>query len=235
MYEFHDMEDAWSPWSGDIRVHIREGRPMKRRIIVCAAACLWVQTSNASILFQPGPGNNNPVINSAGDQGVGQPISVTSAAVVTQFGFYLDMFFGGDIKFLIFDSTNTQLLYSSAPEAIGASNSLALVMSPVISFDADAGETYHFGFAADNIFGFGYYFPEEAYSQNGFSYAGGNDVYALYAMPTFERSGNTNVGLEIDGTLTPASVPEPAMLLPLALVFAVGLYRSRRRLMFRKR
>jgi hypothetical protein len=190
---------------------------MRNSHYLLAIALLGAPACFAGVIFDTGSGNTNTGA-FAPDQGLGQPILVSSDTMLTQFGFYTNLLDGGHLNFLIFDSTNSNLLFSIS-EAVAASDTASLILSPSFSFQLTGGTTYNFGFVTDSRFGLDYVFPGISFSQDGFSFAGTNDVYDGYHDATFLRTGNSDVALQLDGTV---AAPEPGSGLPLLLTLLVG-------------
>ena len=191
---------------------------MRNSHYLLAIALLGAPACFAGVVFDTGTGNTTtPTF--APDQGLGQPILVSSDTVLTQLGFYTNLLDGGHLNFLIFDSTNSNLLFSIS-EAVPASDTPSLILSPSFSFQLTGGTTYHFGFVTDSRFGLDYFFPGISFSQDGFSFAGTNDVYNGYPDATFLRTGNADVALQLDGAV---AAPEPGSGFPLLLTLLAGI------------
>jgi hypothetical protein len=108
----------------------------------------------------------------------------------------------------------------SISEAVPPSATPSLILSPSFSFQLKGDTTYHFGFVTDSPFGLDYFFPAISFSQDGFSFAGTNDVYTGYPNATFLRTGNADIALQLDGT---AAAPEPGSGFPLLLTLLIGI------------
>jgi hypothetical protein len=184
---------------------------MRNSPYLLAIALLGAPACFAGVIFDTGMGNTSST--NSPNQGLGQPILVSSDTMLTQFGIYMDLLDGGHLNFLIFDSTNSNLLFSIS-EAVPASDTPNLILSPSFSFQLTGGNTYHFGFVTDSRFDLDYFFPGISFSQEGFSFAGTNDVYNGYPDATFLRTGNAEVALQLDGTV---AAPEPGSGFPLLL------------------
>jgi hypothetical protein len=191
-----------------------------RLFLIAAAGLLFMPVAFASVLFDTGVGNNSQS-GIAADSGLGQAVSVSQNVTLTQFGFYVSATStAGDIRFLIFDSTNTNLLFSIT-EALPTGGP-ALLLSPSFTYNLTGGETYNFGFVSDTSFTQDLTFPATVISQNGFATVGGNDAYQDYADPSYLRSGPSTISLQLDGMPT-AAVPEPGTTLPIGAILIGGL------------
>jgi hypothetical protein len=135
---------------------------------------------------------------------------------------------GGDIKYMIWDSTDTTLLFSET-QAVSASASTSYVLSTLFSFTLNAGSTYYFGVIGDNNLNVDYIFPATSVTQNGLtSLSSGNTNYSNFASPAPGSGGSTTVTLQLYGTQ--GAVPEPSAFLPVAA--GLGLFLLRKRIPF---
>ena len=159
--------------------------------------------------------------------GAGQGVAVTSTQTITDMGFYLDQPNGGDLKFMIWDTTNSTLLYSSVLNP-GPSFSPSWVYSNPFSITVNAGQTYWFGVINDHsAMQLGTLVPPISYSNNGLdAITTGASNYANFASPVFTGyTPGMEVGLRLDGT----SVPEPGslMLMGSGVLGLAGVIRRR--------
>jgi hypothetical protein len=95
--------------------------------------------------------------------------------------FYLAMPNGGDLKFMIWDGTNSNLPFSTVLTGVQASNTKTWVSSPDFDFTLNAGNTYFFGVVADNPVNIGYVWPPADYSAKGLTaLTSGNAYYDFF-------------------------------------------------------
>jgi hypothetical protein len=191
-------------------------------LTILGTSSAWVQGSQ---LFDAGPGTSTS--NRPADFGPGTGVSVTMTTDLTQMAISLGMPNGGDIKYMIWDSTNTNLLFSET-QAVAASNIDTYVLSPVFSFTLIAGNTYYFAVIGDSGLNVDYIFPATSVTQNGLTtLASGNTNYDSFANPVFDTDpGATTITLQLFGTQD-ASTPEPAAFLTVAAGLGLFLLRKR--------
>jgi hypothetical protein len=121
----------------------------------------------------------------------------------------LDMPNGGDIKYMIWDDTDTNLLFSDIV-AVGASGTTSYVLSNPFSFTLNAGSTYFFGVIGDNNLNIDFIFPPTTVTQNGLTTLDtGNTNYLTFASPTPTDGGGVTFTLQLFGDQGSA-VPEPS-------------------------
>jgi hypothetical protein len=198
--------------------------------VLASASAIGVQYSNAATIFDLSPSNNTTF--RSPDDGPGQGVSVSQNTTITSFSFFADMPNGGDLKFMIWDSTNSNMLLSQVV-SVGASNSLGWISSGALSFNLLAGDTYYFGIIGDNNLDVGFIFPTVAYSSNGLTaLSNGNSNYDNFSNPVVQSQlASAEIALRIDGVTS--AVPEPStwamMLLGFAGVGYVSFRQARRR------
>ena len=205
-------------------MHLR----LRSLAIAAVAACTVVATpAFAAELFNGGTPNNT-TFRGAGD-GPGQTIAVTTATTLTNIGFYSASPSGGNIKYLIFDSTGANLLFSIT-SAAATSSSTSLIKSPTFSFSLLAGNSYQFGIISDSTLQVGFDFPPSFLSQNGLTSVGTNTNYSNYLSPTFLGSALASIPLTLDGTQgAGVALPEPATWAMMLVGFGMVGFGLRRR------
>ena len=175
-------------------------------LLTIALVLLFAGNAMAGVIFDLSP-TNGTSIRESGD-GSGQGVIVDTTTTITDMAFYLNMPNGGDLKFMIWDSANTNMLFSSVASGIAASNTATWVASSPFSFTLQAGAKYWFGIIADNNIGLGYIYPPITYSANGLTAdIGGNVNYDNYANPVYDGFGGAEIGLQL--TAGSSSIPEP--------------------------
>jgi hypothetical protein len=197
------------------------------RICLLTAALIGVATGvKGSLLFDSGTSNGTTGVGSNAGPGTG--VSVSTTTTLTQMAMSLAMPNGGDIKYMIWDSTDTTLLFS-VTQAVSASASTSYVLSTAFSFTLNAGSTYFFGEIGDNNLTVDYIFPATSVTQNGLtSLSTGNTNYTNFASPTPISGGSTTLPLRLYGTQL--ATPEPSAFLPVAA--GLGLFLLRKRIPF---
>lgn len=168
-------------------------------VILCLATTAFAD----NIIFDLSPANN--FTSRSSGSGVGQGVSVTTTTTINSMGFDLDLPSGGDLKFFIYDSTNTNLLFLNTLNNVGAIQNPTWVYSPEFNFTLQAGQTYYFGVISDATADYGYIYPPINYSNNGLTaLTSGNSNYTGYGVPVFSGSGGAQIALQLGQT-----VPEP--------------------------
>lgn len=174
-------------------------------LIAMAALLLTCSALADNIVFDLSPSNGTTF--RGADSGPGQGVSVSTSQTISGFGFFLDMPFGGDLKFMIWDDTNTNLLLTDV-RSFSAFQTQQWVYTDPINFTLNAGHTYWFGVISDNEEDVGYIFPPVNYSNNGLTaVTSGNSNYSSFANPVFAGNGGAEIALRI--TEGNAGVPEP--------------------------
>jgi hypothetical protein len=115
--------------------------------------------AQASLLFDAGAGNG--ATSRGADSGMGTGVSVSTTTTLSQMAMSIDMPNGGDIKYMIWDGTDSTLLFSET-QAVAASGTTSYVLSTVFSFTLNAGNTYYFGVIGDNNLNIDYVSPRPA-------------------------------------------------------------------------
>lgn len=173
--------------------------------MVCAGLA-WNVPAKATLILDTGPGTFTTM--RASDSGPGQGVAANQNVTITQMAMDLNLPNGGDIKYMIWDVTNTTLLYSQIL-TIAPSSTPTFVLSNPFSFNLSAGQTYYFGVIADNNLTVSAFFPAETLSENGLTLVNPNSNYANFSSPTFSSFGAASITLQLySGTTT--VTPEPA-------------------------
>jgi hypothetical protein len=168
--------------------------------VVAAALSLPVQ-AQAVTIFDLSPSNNTTFRGSG--SGPGQGVSVTQSVTITGFQFFANLPSGGNAKFMIWNGTNSTLLFSQT-ETFAASGTEAWIDSGSISFNLVAGDTYWFGIIANNAIDVGYLFPPNAYSANGLTAVStGNSNYLNFNSPSFNGYAMANIALRLEAVPGP--------------------------------
>jgi hypothetical protein len=181
----------------------------------------------ADVLLNMGAPNST-TSRSAGS-GPGQLVNVSTDTLLTNVGFYSAAPNGGNLEYMIWDGTNSNLLFSIVGTGpVGSSPTLTY--SPNFSFNLLAGSSYYFGIMADAAANFGYTFPPVTISQNGLTATGENSNYTNFGSPAVAGGGGASINLVLLGSQAGA-VPEPATWAMMLIGFgAIGLsMRARRR------
>ncbi len=197
---------------------------MKTCILSVVALALSA-TAYGGVLLDTGPGNGTTSRGSS--NGPGQGVAVGADTTLTQFGFYMDTPGGGNLNFMIWDGTNSNLLFSQTVAA-STTNTIGLVLSDPFSFNLTAGNTYYFGVVSDTAENVDYFFPTINSTQNSLSLVNPNTNYTGFANPTFQNSAGATIALQLVGD----QVPEPSTV---ALMGAglIGVFAGRRKLVRR--
>jgi PEP-CTERM motif len=193
-------------------------------LTLVAVACLASAAFADNLVFDLSPANG--FTSRDAGSGIGQGVSVTTTQTINDMQFYLNLPNGGDLKFFIFDSTNTNLLYLQEETGIGASQNPAWISSPEFNYTLQAGSTYYFGVISDASASIGYIFPPINYSNNGLTaLTSGNSNYSGYGEPVFAGNGAAEVALRL-GT---SPVPEPGsmMLMGTGVLGLAGVLRRK--------
>jgi hypothetical protein len=180
-------------------------------------------SAQSALLFDNGTGNFTSFRSATNPpDGAGSGIAVSTATNLTNIGVDIAMPNGGDVKFLIFDSTNSTLLLATSPEAVAPSSTPAYVTSPNLSFTLNAGSTYYFGVIGDNNIDINFYVPPQPFDQNGLdALQTGNSNYDNFASPIFVPPLEGGL-MTLQLTGTQAVVPAPLIGHGLPVVLAVG-------------
>jgi hypothetical protein len=194
-----------------------------RRCLFAAIPVVLAGGAQASLIFDAGAGNNTT--SRSADNGPGTGVSVSTTTTLTQMAMSLKMPNGGDIKYMIWDGTDANLLFSET-QAVAASGTTSYVLSTLFSFTLDAGSTYYFGVIGDNNLLVDFMFPPTTVTQNGLtSLNTGNSNYNNFANPTPAGFAGATITLQLFGDQT--AIPEPSAFVPVAMGLGVFLLRKR--------
>jgi hypothetical protein len=199
-----------------------------RKLSLLAALVMLFLACNAfadNIVFDLSP-SNGTTFRSA-DSGPGQGVTVGTTQTISGFGFFLDMPFGGDLKFMIWDDNNTNLLLTDV-RTFSPFGTQQWVYTDPINFTLNSGHTYWFGVIADNEEDVGYIFPPINYSANGLTaVTSGNSNYSDFANPSFAGYASAQIALRI--TEGGATTPEPGsmVLLGTGVLGLAGILRRK--------
>lgn len=195
--------------------------------LTCAALALPALTSPllADTLLDTGAPN---LTSSRGaDFGPGQLVNVGTDTALTNIGFYSATPNGGTVKYMIWDGTDSTLLFSVVGTTVTGSTP-TLTYSPDFTFSLLAGSSYYFGIISDSAVDVGITFPATTVSQNGLTATGDNSNYTNFATPGVVGSGSASINLVLLGTQ--GAVPEPATWAMMIVGFgAIGWSVRRRR------
>jgi hypothetical protein len=188
-------------------------------LILAGTLAFPADASASSILLDTGTGNGATVL--AADIGIAQRIDVATATQLTAFGFYFNMPLGGDAKFMIWDGTNTALLYSDVV-TVSPSGTLSLMVHTLAApFALNAGSSYYFGVIGDAGWRLEFIFPTISLTTNGLTLSNvGDSNYQNFSSPFLLRNAFADVSLQLQGTQDVSPVPEPASLTFLGLGLA---------------
>ena len=164
---------------------------------------------------------NFTTVRIAGD-GPGQLVNVATNTSLTNIGFYSATPNGGNVKYMIWDGTNSTLLFSIVGTTVTGSTP-TLTFSPDFTFNLLAGSSYYFGIISDSALDVGIINTGAiTLTQNGLTATGSNSNYSNFASPAFVGLAGASINLVLLGTQTGA-VPEPATWMMMLIGFgAIG-------------
>ena len=178
---------------------------MRKLSLLALLAVVCLATSAfATTVFDLSPANAESQFNH--DFGPGEGVAVSTTQSISNMEFFLSMPNGGDLKFMIWDGTNSNLLFSNVLTGVQASDTKTWVSSPDFNFTLTAGNSYFFGVVADAPVNVGYLFPSKDYSSNGLTaFTSGNAYYDFFDNPVYDSHNGNEWGLRLDAS----AVPEP--------------------------
>lgn len=196
-----------------------------RRCLTAGAAALCVGVLGAGTasaqLLNTGVGSYTSS-NGAGE-GVGEGVDVATATTLTQFGFYVGTPHAlTSVKYLVYDATANALVYTQAKTVTAATADNTLVLSDPLAYALQAGRTYYFGVVANDSLDVSYSLVSPTpLSANGLTLDDPNIVFSGYTSPTTDLStAGASIALQLYGTQTASTVPEPGPLLLVSLGLA---------------
>jgi PEP-CTERM motif len=146
--------------------------------------------------------------------GLGQELTVNTTTELTGIAFDLSTNnpTSPDVKYMIWNSDNSQLLYTSGAVAIATSTTKSWVEIPV-TYTLNAGSTYFIAAIADAKMSIGLTALTDVNVNDGFTVISNNGDYSTYSSPKHTGNGTRSIALQLFGTqipsVTPSAVPEP--------------------------
>ncbi len=180
-----------------------------QRLFALLVVTLLASTAVAGTVFDLSPTNRTFI--AGPDFGTGQGVFVVNTTAITDMAFYLYMPYGGDLKFMIWEDTNSSLSFSTVLSGVGASVTPSWASPTPFFFTLQSGHEYWFGIIADSYVFNGGIAPPFGYSTGDLTAdIRGNSAYAGFANPVFIGNGSEEFGLQLSGGTT---TPEPSSLL----------------------
>lgn len=173
---------------------------------VAAASLLAPNAASAVTLLDLGAPTDTTV---RGDSfGPGQMVSVAVNTTLNSIGFYTASPSGGQIKYVVFDGANDNLLFSITSAAV-AGDALTLNTSPTFAYNLLSGSSYYFGVISDSELNVGFS-AVTTFTQNGLTASGPNSNYNDFTNPRFANLAGATINLVLTGTQGAGAVPETA-------------------------
>jgi hypothetical protein len=168
-----------------------------------------------TLLFENTPADSGGI---ASFIGFGQELIVTTTTDLTGIAFDLSATTATTGKYMIWNSDNSQLLYTSSTVSIAASTTKSWIEAPV-TYTLDAGSTYFIAVLTSGNASLGNSNGPDV--DTGFTAVADNGVYNTFANPKFSNDyGSRDIALQLYGTqtasVTPSAVPEPGSIALLA-------------------
>jgi hypothetical protein len=142
--------------------------------------------------------------------GFGQELVVNTTTNLTGIAFDLSNSTAPTVKYMIWNSDNSQVLYTSAAVTIAASSTKTWVEIPV-TYTLNAGSTYFIAIASSKNASLGNSNGPDV--DTGFTAIANNSDYENYATPTYFGNGDRDLAVQLFGTqtasVTASAVPEP--------------------------
>jgi len=168
----------------------------------------------ADLLLDTGSDNNGSTERDPGSDGFGQGVSVAATTDLSQFAMFLASPSGGNIKYMIWDGTNSTLLLSDIVP-VAASATPSWILSDPLSFTLNSAATYYFGVIQDSNTSLTapFFFPPVSATENGLTTLDtGNANYDDFFTPVFSSQAGAGFPLQLYGTQGIISaVPEPSL------------------------
>jgi len=192
--------------------------------LVAPALLLGVCGHAATLLFDDASRGNFQSSRGAGDSPIAA-ITVSSDTVIGQIGALVDLTSAGNMKFVIFDLTTNNLLFSTGSQLF-ADNGLAYKLSSAFApFTLHAGTTYGMGAIADvgGLWEINNGSSGTPFTQNGITASDDvNGNVANFAAPSLGANGSAMIMIQLYSGTT--AVPEPATSALLAFGLGTSLF-----------
>jgi hypothetical protein len=178
--------------------------------------------ARADLLLDTGTATSGSTERDPGADGIGQGVSVATTTNLSQLAMFLASPSGGNIKYMIWDATNSTLLLSDIV-TLTASATPAWILSDPLSFTLASAATYYIGAIQDSNTDLAapFFFPPVSVTENGLATLDtGNANYDDFLTPVFSSLAGAGFPLRLYGAQGIISaVPEPS----LSFVLTCGL------------